>query len=106
MSERIETVEKVRLKLWEALDGKGKKDPRVVAMVAQVEATLLLVEQQRIANLIALAKDSDRLAEWIDFLEDEAAAALVHEEMLPSTPTCMGESGPDINDDIKEALRL
>ena len=58
MSDRIDHAAMAREYIAAAF-GEVTADPAsVVALLAQAEATLALVEQQRIANLIALAPDN------------------------------------------------
>lgn len=71
---------------------------------AQVQATLTLVEQQRLANLIALASTLGESDWGMDVLAAEAAASLVrfvphspddeHPEIVPEVASALG-----INDD-------
>lgn len=71
--------------------------PRDNALLAQAEATLALVEQQRIANLIALATVPGSTGT----LEVAAAHALV----IPADDT-VWESQTTIRPEIREALGL
>lgn len=87
---------------WETAD--AQHAARLAA--AQVHATLALVEQLRIANLITLARGTVSLSEEMSFLSDEAANGLMKREAVPATPF----SGPDehfaFRDDIREGLGL
>lgn len=63
MSERVDDVQEAREWIREALmeDGPGNDSRAALpARLAQAHATLALVEQQRIANLIALARMESR----------------------------------------------
>lgn len=77
------------------------------AMEAQVHATLALVEQQRIANLIALASlGSGSFEEALPVLQDEAAAALMEFRPTPGDPINGPDEFPYTRDAIREALGL
>lgn len=73
---------------------------------AQVHATLALVEQQRIANVIALMQMQVECDEKTEELAAEAMLGLVAYERTPATPL----GGPDevlvMRPDIREALGL
>jgi hypothetical protein len=74
---------------------------------AQVHATLALVEQQRIANLIALASgDGSSWDEALPILRDEAAAALMEFERTPATPFSGPDDYPVIRAEIRKGLGL
>ena len=93
MSERIDHAAKARYWLPQKGDG---ITPNHVA-VAQVHATLALVEQQRIANLIALAKPMKVISEG----DMEVSVPVV--EIAPEKG---GMRSVRINPDIAAALGL
>ena len=73
MTDRIDHAAEARKHIdWaheqQSVDGCWEDSVRDYALIAQAEATLALVEQQRIANLIALAKET--------FAAHEASEAL------------------------------
>lgn len=88
---------------WPLQTGEHKAD--IIAQ-AQVHATLALVEQQRIANLIALGTQSSVLNEELFVLRDEAAGALVTTEITPATPNGGPDEFPAIHLNIREGLGL
>ena len=68
MSDRIDHAAEAVALLNLAAAAQHQGDPRHLIAAAQVHASLALVEQQRIANLIALAKET--------FAAQEASEAL------------------------------
>ena len=75
--------------------------------MAQVHAVLALVEQQRIANLIALAQGTgSSMDEALPLLYDEAAFALVGFERTPATPIGGPDEYPMVRPWVAEALGL
>jgi len=88
-------------------EGDSQDWPLVNATVAQVHATLALVEQQRIANLIALAAGrSDSFEEALPILYDEAAAALMEFVQSGGSQVSGPEEFPEIRREIREGLGL
>lgn len=102
-TERLDVAQTEVSANWQSMTGEEKAD---LIAVAQVHAMLALVEQQRIANLIALTNRTASFDEELAFLGDEAALRLVEMERTPATPF----GGPDehvkIRDDIREGLGL
>ena len=72
MTDRIDHVAEAVALLNLAVTAQG--DPRHLIAAAQAHATLALVEQQRIANLIALLKDTFASHEALEVLSDVATA--------------------------------
>lgn len=99
MTERIDHAAKAR----EALAGSG--DGRNFATDASVNAVahalLALVEQQRIANLIALASTPGESDWGMDLLAAEAANALVG--WVPHSPD---DEHPEIRPEVAAALGI
>lgn len=65
-----------------------------------------IAEQLRIANLIALARDSSPFEEAMYLLRDEAASQLVAYERTPATPNSGPDDVPVIRDEIRRGLGL
>lgn len=79
----------------------------MLATEAQVHATLALVEQQRITNLIALASlGSGSFEDALPVLQDEAAAALMEFRPTPGDQINGPDEFPYTRDEIREALGL
>lgn len=110
MPNRIDHAAEARGWLDYSANNNPDVDHRAIhaALLAQAEATLALVEQQRIANLIALAKLAGRDE---DVHEEVAAAAygalnaLIRYQDVPN-----GHAGPDevaaLRPDIAAALGI
>ena len=67
MSDRIDHAAEARQHIdwthdWQGLEGDTPETNLAYALIAQAEATLALVEQQRVANLIALANGDTHLS--------------------------------------------
>lgn len=117
MTDRIDHAAEARRHIdWaheqQEREGDMGNAPRDAALIAQVHATLALVEQQRIANLIALtALAGNPSIQESDFDEGaELASAGLHAliEYAPTPGTQI--SGPDehpvIRADVREGLGL
>ncbi|MBD8477595.1 hypothetical protein [Microbacterium sp. CFBP 8794] len=78
----------------------------VTATAALVHATLALVEQQRIANLISLMQMQTECDETTEYLAGEAMHALIDFERTPATPFGGPDEHPVIRSDIREGLGL
>lgn len=108
MTERIDHV--VKAKAWvEAAEQPGLTVPgtNMLSGIAQAHATLALVEQQRIANLIALAgRDASSFEEALPILHDEAASALMQFVRREATQILDPEDFPEVRPEIREALGL
>lgn len=85
------------------LSSAGRSDLGQVAniLAAQGHATLALVEQQRIANLIALAGVDSRDDEGLDLLRAEAS-----DRLAQWVPTSTDDEHPEIHPDIAAALGI
>jgi hypothetical protein len=109
--ERIDHVAEARRLLSAEANG-GTQAERALLLqgamqAAQVHATLALVEQQRIANLIALASgEGSSWDEALPILRDEAAAALMEFERTPATPFSGPDDYPVVRVEIRKALGL
>lgn len=108
MSGRVDHAANARAWLVGAEDRDVPPGPVATSfgVIAQAHATLALVEQQRIANLIALSGLNYALEEEMGELGNEAANRLMSRESTPVTPF----SGPDEivtwRVDVREALGL
>lgn len=111
MTERIDHAAEARQHIdWahdqQAQEGDMGNVPRDNALLAQAHATLALVEQQRIANVIALMQMQVECDEKTEELAAEAMLGLVAYERTQATPF----GGPDevlvMHPDIREALGL
>lgn len=71
------------------------------AVLGVAEATLALVEQQRIANLIALAGVDSRDDEGLDMLRAEAS-----DRLAQWVPTWPDDEHPEIRPDVAAALGI
>ncbi len=109
MAERIDHAAEAR----EALGLASRFPPSQVSSLlaeALVDATLALVEQQRIANLIALVRltgvrqESDY--DECELLASEALHALIEYERTPATPFSDSEDVPGVRPGIREGLGL
>ena len=98
MSERIDHAAEARIQLEGAQDLEAPFCWGAFA-AAQVHATLALVEQQRIANLIALAGVDSRDDEGLDMLRAEASDMLA--QWVPTSPD---DEHPEIRPGIAAAL--
>ncbi|MDN5964261.1 MAG: hypothetical protein L0K47_13480 [Acidipropionibacterium jensenii] len=98
MSERIDHAAEAR----EWIDA-ATRYPGAIggAVLGVAEATLALVEQQRIANLIALAGINPRDDEGLDMLRAEASNMLA--QWVPTSPD---DEHPEIRPDIAAALGI
>ena len=108
MSDRIDHAAEAVALLNLAVTAQHQGDPRHLIAAAHVHATLALIEQQRIANLVALASLAGRDE---DVHEEVAAAAhgalnaMIRYQDVPS-----GHAGPDevaaLRPDIAAALGI
>lgn len=73
---------------------------------AKVHATLALVEQQRIANLISLMQMQEEIDENTELLAGEAMHALIEYERTPATPFSDPDDVPVIRAEIRKGLGL
>lgn len=73
---------------------------------AQVHATLALVEQQRIGNLIALMQMQAEVDEKTETLAAEAMYALIEYDRTPATPFSGPDEVPVVRRAVREALGL
>jgi outer membrane protein TolC len=101
---RIDHANEARRAVSQTL-GYAETDENTGALVgiaaAQVHATLALVEQQRIANLITLATLSGEYDENTDLLRIEAVASLVK-----WVPHGLDDEHPEIRPEIAAALGI
>lgn len=99
-----------RVKL--ALDHTNPIEAQIIAQIAMAEAILALVEQQRIANLVALAALAGNThIQESDFDEGATVASeglhgLIEYVPTPATPFGGPDEYPTIRPEIKEALGL
>lgn len=113
MTERIDRAQIAQNNLdWVAGRESTSGAAAVTVAAAQVHATLALVEQQRIANLIALANLAGNSAlQESDYdegatLASDALHALVEYERTPATPYSDPDDHPVIRPDIAAALGI
>lgn len=114
MTDRIDHVAET-LRLADLSQHPNTGDPAVGALyigAAQVHATLALVEQQRIANLIALvALSGNEEVQESSFDEGSTLSsagmhALIEYVRTPATPFSDPDDVPEIRAGIREALGL
>lgn len=93
-------------------EGQFEFSVRDNAILAQAEATLALVEQQRIANLIALvALSGNENVQESSFDEGSTLSsagmhALIEYVRTPATPFSDPDDAPEVRAGIREALGL
>lgn len=106
MIERIDHYAAAVSMLKDAEMTKGMDLIAAIVQGAQVHATLALVEQQRIANLIALAQMPGEDDENADYLAGRAMHALIEYKLSEATQFSDADEYPVVQDEIKEALGL
>ncbi|MFT4281212.1 hypothetical protein [Microbacterium sp.] len=110
MSERIDHAAEARRLASMIVEG---DDPTIVTMQAmvntvgaQVHATLALLEQQRIANLISLMQMQTECDENTEMLAAEAMHGLIEYVRTPATPLADPDEVAKLRPDIREGLGL
>lgn len=73
---------------------------------AQVHATLALVEQQRIANLISLMQMQEEIDEKTDMIAGEAMHSIIEYQRTPGTAFSDPDDVPVVRPSIRESLGL
>ena len=75
---------------------------------AQVHATLALAEQQRIANLLAMAsiQEQDFLGDYVDEIRRSGRHGLVEWVYVPATQVTSEDEYPRLRVDVADALGI